>query len=58
MILFAAEVAKENHIYNLRIDTHEKNEPMLASIARAGFKECGIVTMFDGTSRKAFQKIL
>lgn len=41
---------------NIRIDTHKDNKPMLSAIEKAGFKNCGIVRVDDGTERIAFQK--
>lgn len=42
---------------HLRIDTHADNATMLHQIERAGFSFRGIVTMDDGTPRRAFQRI-
>lgn len=42
---------------HLRIDTHADNATMLRCIDRAGFSFRGIVTMDDGTPRRAFQRI-
>lgn len=38
----------------LRIDTHEKNAPMLKVIRDYGFRECGIIHVADGSPRIAF----
>ncbi|MGM9865072.1 MAG: DNA alkylation repair protein [Muribaculaceae bacterium] len=42
---------------HLRIDTHADNATMLRQIEHAGFSFRGIVTMDDGTPRRAFQRI-
>lgn len=43
---------------NIRIDTHEKNRPMLEAISREGFSYCGVIICHNGTPRLAFQKIV
>lgn len=40
---------------SIRIDTHERNTPMLNWIAKRGFTYCGIIHVADGTPRRAFQ---
>ncbi len=45
-------------VYNVRIDTHEKNRPMRNLLEKFGFTLCGKVTVHDGTERMAFQKEL
>lgn len=45
-------------ISNIRIDTHEKNRPMLEAIRREGFSYCGVIICHNGTPRLAFQKIV
>lgn len=42
---------------NLRIDTHRDNIPMQRSLAKNGFKYCGIIYIADGSERFAYQKI-
>ncbi|MCM1223166.1 MAG: N-acetyltransferase [Lachnospiraceae bacterium] len=39
----------------IRIDTHVDNAPMLGWINKRGFTYCGVITVGDGTPRKAFQ---
>lgn len=39
---------------NIRIDTHRDNRPMLGWIESRGFEFCGIVTVDDGTPRRAY----
>lgn len=38
----------------LRIDTHQNNQPMQATIRKFGFEPCGIIYAEDGTERLAF----
>ena len=40
----------------LRIDTHADNKPMQAALAREGFVYRGIITVYDGTPRMAYDK--
>lgn len=43
-------------ISNIRLDTHAANTVMLGAARKAGFTECGIIHVADGTPRIAFQK--
>ncbi|MDO5028482.1 MAG: GNAT family N-acetyltransferase [Bacillota bacterium] len=45
--------AKEQGPY-LRVDTHQENTAMIKAIKRAGFKNCGIIFVEDGSPRIAF----
>ena len=45
----------KSKISNLRIDTHQENNPMQAAIKRNGFQYCGIITLLNGSPRLAFQ---
>lgn len=55
LLRHALSLAEEKGITQLRIDTHEKNRPMRAWIAKNGFSCCGTVYMkSDGTPRLAF----
>lgn len=42
---------------NIRIDTHEDNQPMLSALDNLGFIKCGVINCRDGSPRIAFQKI-
>ncbi len=46
------------HADYLRIDTHACNASMLAAIRSYGFRECGIIHIWDGTPRIAFDYIV
>lgn len=46
---FAAE-----HADYLRCDTHEDNAPMLRALSSFGFRECGTITVANGTQRIAY----
>lgn len=52
----ANEVALQNNVYNLRVDTHEKNTSMRKMLQNNLFQECGIIYVEDGTPRIAYQK--
>lgn len=42
---------------HLRIDTHEDNFIMQAALEKCGFKKCGIIYVYDGTPRIAYEII-
>ena len=42
---------------NIRIDTHENNEPMKRALEKNGFKCCGVIRIANGDARIAYQKI-
>lgn len=42
---------------NIRIDTHEDNEPMKRALTKNGFQYCGIIHIANGDPRIAFQRI-
>ena len=44
-------------IQNLKIDTHKDNIPMQKSLAKNGFKRCGIIYLESGDERIAYQKV-
>lgn len=55
----AFEIARSFGRLSIRMDTHEKNAPMLALLKSQGFTECGkIILIRDDTPRVAFEKIL
>ena len=49
---FAAE-----HANYLRCDTHEDNAPMRRALDSFGFRECGLITVANGTERVAYDWI-
>lgn len=51
----AKEVAINNGIKDIRVDTHEKNKPMLKAINKYGFVYCGKIIVLDKTERLAYQ---
>lgn len=46
---YAAEGA-----HYFRCDTHEDNRPMRHALAAFGFRECGTITVVNGTTRIAY----
>ena len=42
---------------NLRIDTHDDNKKMQHLIEKNGFIRCGIIYVYDGSPRIAYQYI-
>ncbi|MCD8200869.1 MAG: GNAT family N-acetyltransferase [Clostridia bacterium] len=52
----APEIARERGRKSLRLDTHEKNLPMLSLLTSCGAVMCGTVTLMrDGSKRIAFE---
>ncbi|MGF3076083.1 GNAT family N-acetyltransferase [Facklamia sp. P12955] len=43
------------HYSNIRIDTHEENQPMKHILAKLGFQFCGIIFLENGDPRDAYQ---
>lgn len=41
---------------NLRIDTHADNAVMQKAILKNGFTYCGVITLADGSPRRAYQR--
>lgn len=42
-------------IKHIRIDTHEDNFIMQGALEKCGFKKCGIIYVYDGTPRIAYE---
>ena len=55
---YAQDMALDQGIYNLRIDTHKDNLSMQRAIQKFDFLYTGIVTVEDGSLRNAYQKVL
>ena len=54
--IFAAAIAFcKTRSAHLRIDTHADNKTMRHAIEKAGFKECGIINIEDGSPRIAYE---
>lgn len=58
MFAAAAEKAKEKGVFELRIDTHEKNLSMQRAVTKFGFVRCGRVYIGGTAPRIAFAKRL
>ena len=54
---FTEDLALENNIFSIKIDTNFDNAPMLKILEKLGYTYCGEVT-FRGGVRKAFEKRL
>ena len=54
----AKEIGREQGIFNIRIDTHEKNASMQRMVEKNGFKKTGIIYVKDGSPRYAYQLIV
>lgn len=55
---FAEKMAKEQGIYNLRVDTHDDNRSMQRCVTKEGFVPCGRVYIGGTAPRIGFQKVL
>ncbi|MBO7364484.1 MAG: GNAT family N-acetyltransferase [Lachnospiraceae bacterium] len=40
---------------NIRIDTHQDNRVMREALTKLGFRYCGIISLPNGTTRRAYQ---
>lgn len=62
MFDFAFDLTRSFGITSVRIDTHPDNKPMMRSLSKAGFLECGFIRLVggveDGNIRIAFEKVL
>ena len=54
---FTEDLALQNNIHSIKIDTNFDNIPMLKILKKLGYTYCGEVT-FRGCARKAFEKRL
>ena len=57
IFLFTEDLAIENKIFSIKVDTNFDNIPMLKILEKLGYSYCGEV-YFRGDARKAFEKIL
>jgi GNAT superfamily N-acetyltransferase len=48
----------DNHIYSIKIDTHEDNSVMRKMLVSNGFIHCGTILLKDGNKRLAYEKRL
>ncbi len=57
IFLFTEDLALDNNIFSIKVDTNFDNIPMLKILEKLGYTYCGEV-FFRGDARKAFEKIL
>jgi GNAT superfamily N-acetyltransferase len=57
IFLFTEDLAIDNNIFSIKVDTNFDNIPMLKILEKLGYSYCGEV-YFRGNARKAFEKIL
>ena len=57
IFLYTEDLAIENNIFSIKVDTNFDNIPMLKILEKLGYTYCGEVT-FRGGIRKAFEKKL
>ncbi|MGL4847614.1 MAG: GNAT family N-acetyltransferase [Clostridium sp.] len=58
MLKFTEELAKENGVYSIKIDTHKDNNTMKRLMEKNNFTYCGMIRLLDSTERIAFEKLL
>ena len=58
IINYAEQQARALGRTSLRIDTHEGNVVMRRMLEKNGFSLCGKITLTDGASRVAYEKVL
>lgn len=51
-------IAKDRGVPAIRVDTHEKNKPMVSLLKKHGYLHVGAVLLGDFKRRQAFEKIL
>jgi GNAT superfamily N-acetyltransferase len=57
IFLYTEDIAIENHIFSIKVDTNFDNLAMLKILEKLGYTYCGEVS-FRGSARKAFEKKL
>ena len=55
IMLFTEDLAMQNTIFSVKVDTNFDNIPMLKIFEKLGYTYCGVV-FFRGSARKAFEK--
>ncbi|WP_316810928.1 GNAT family N-acetyltransferase [Pedobacter heparinus] len=57
LLTLIEQLAADNKIYSIKIDTNFDNEPMLKILNKLGYTYCGEV-LYQGASRRAYEKVL
>jgi GNAT superfamily N-acetyltransferase len=57
IFLYTEDIAIENNIFSIKVDTNFDNIPMLKILEKLGYTYCGEV-FFRGSARRAFEKKL
>lgn len=52
------KLASENGKESVRVDTHSDNIPMQKTLDKSGYTKCGIVYLYDGVPRLAYEKLI
>lgn len=52
------KLALENGKESVRVDTHSDNIPMQKTLEKSGYTKCGIVYLYDGVPRLAYEKLI
>lgn len=51
-------ITLEHYVYNIKVDTHRKNIPMINLLKKSGYIRCGVVNLKGNLLREAFQKVM
>lgn len=55
---YVEELARLRGVRAIRVDTHEKNKPMISLLRKAGYAQVGVVLLTNFKRRIAFEKVL
>lgn len=58
LLKFAENLAKQNGVYSIKIDTHKDNNTMKNLMKKNEFVYCGVIKLEDYSERIAFEKTL
>jgi len=58
LMLHVEEKARQRSIHLIRLDTHDKNKPMVSLLAKLGYEKVGYVLLNNFKRRAAFEKHL
>ncbi len=57
LFLHCLRLAEAAGVSSVRVDTHPQNKIMQAAILRAGFTQCGMLRVYDGTRRIGYERL-
>lgn len=57
-VIKAKEICADKNLHSIRVDTHPDNIYMQKMLEKNGFIKCGIIHVYDGTERYAYQLLV